>query len=134
MLRKNYDCIIIPIISVILGIISGIIVFNITLVEIMTAVWIAFGLACGITLLLVYLITKAKRSDEACLDNYAYCLPIGIVGTIVTAIVALVITIVSASVVRAIVFGLGTAFFFTMLFSFIALIICLMKQTCRCME
>lgn len=134
MFRKNCDCIIIPIISVILGIISGIIVYNITLAAIMTAVWIAFGLACAISLVLVYLTTNARRSDEACLNNYAYCLPIGIVGTIVTAIVALVITIVSASIARAIVFGLGAAFFFTMLFSFIALIICLMKQKCRCME
>lgn len=134
MFRKNCNCIIISAISAVLGIIAGVITYFVTIPGIITAVWIAFGLSAGILALLTYLTTKVDRNESRCLCDYVYCIPIGIAGTIVLSLVALAVGIVAGSIIRAIIIGLGVAFAFTMLFSFIGLIICLIKTNCRCME
>lgn len=130
MFRKNCNCIIISAISAVLGIIAGVITYFVAIPGIITAIWLAFGLSAGILVLVTYLLTRIERNQAKCLCEYTYCLPIGIIGTILTAILALAIGIVVGSISRAILVGLGLAFTLTTLFSFIGLIICLMKTRC----
>lgn len=133
MFRKDCNCILILAIAAVLGIIVGVVSFNVVIPGIIIAISITLALAALILVLLTALVVKVKEYD--CLCNYSKCLALGIVGTVITAVIALSATIVTASVAIAILLGLLTAFGLTTLLSFIGLILCIInKNCCSCMD
>ena len=133
MFRRNNNCILILAIAAILGIIVGVVAFNVTIPGIIIAIGVALAFTALILLLFSYVVTKVKGNENECLCNYARCLSLGIVGTIITGVIALSATIVTASVAIAILLGLLTAFALTTLLSFVGLILCIAEKDCfRC--
>ena len=133
MFRKDCNCILILAIAAILGIIVGVVAFNVTIPGIIIAISVTLAIAVLILILLTSLVVKSKEYD--CLCNYTKCLALGIIGTVITAIIALSATIVTASVAIAILLGLLTAFGLTTLLSFIGLLLCIINNNCcRCID
>lgn len=133
MFRKDCNCILILAISAVLGIIVGVVAFSVTIPGIIIAISVTLALAVLILALLTGLV--AKIEDYYCLCNYAKCLALGIIGTVITGVIALSATIVTASVGIAILLGLLTAFGLTTLLSFVGLILCIINQNCcRCKD
>ena len=135
MFRKDSNCILILAISAILGIIVGVVAYNVAIPGIIIAISITLVLAALVLVLLTALVTKIKEYN--CLCNYSKCLALGIIGTIITGVIALAVTIVTASVAIAILLGLLTAFGLTTLLSFVGLILCIINKnccSCNCMD
>ena len=133
MFRKDNNCILILAIVAVLGIIVGVVAYNVVIPGIIIAISIALALTALILLLLTGVVIKSKGNDNECLCSYIKCLGLGIVGTIITGVISLSVTIVTASVAIAILLGLLTAFALTTLLSFVGLILCIVLKDCyRC--
>ena len=130
MFRKNNNCILILAISAVLGIIVGVVAYNVTIPGITIALGITLAFTALILLLSTGIALKAKGNESDCLCNYSKCLALGIVGTIITGIIALSITIATASIAIAILLGLLTAFALTTLLSFVGLLLCIALKDC----
>ena len=135
MFRKNNNCILILAISAVLGIIVGVVAYNVTIPGITIALGVTLAFTALILLLSTGIALKAKGNESECLCNYSKCLALGIIGTVITGVIALSATIVTASVGVAILLGLLTAFGLTTLLSFVGLILCIINQNCcRCKD
>ena len=133
MFKKDNNCILILAIAAVLGIIVGVVAYNVAIPGIIIAISVALALTALILLLLTGIVIKVKGNESECLCNYAKCLSLGIVGTIITGVIALSVTIVTASVAIAILLGLLTAFALTTLLSFVGLVLCIALKDCyRC--
>lgn len=128
MFKRDCNCILILAIAAVLGIIVGVVAFNVAIPGIIIAISVTLALSALILILLTKLVVKVKDYD--CLCNYLRCLALGIVGTIITAIIALSVTIVTGSIAIAILLGLLTAFGLTTLLSFVGLILCIVEKDC----
>ena len=95
MFRKNNNCILILAISAVLGIIVGVVAYNVTIPGITIALGVTLAFTALILLLSTGIALKAKGNESDCLCNYSKCLALGIVGTIITGIIALSITMVT---------------------------------------
>ncbi len=118
-------CLISALISAILGIIVGFVSFSTALAGVVTALWIAFGIAIlSIIILLIYPLIMNRRSLK-CICDTGTCLAIGAIGTLITSIIGLTITIVTGSLFSAIIIGLATFFLALTIFSILQLLLCL---------
>ena len=134
MFRRNNNCTLILAIVAVLGIIVGVVAFNVAIPGIIIAIGVALAFTALILLLFTGIAIKVKGDEKECLCNYARCLSLGVVGTIITGVIALSVTIVTASIAIAILLGLLTAFALTTLLSFIGLVLCIAEKDCfRCM-
>ena len=95
MFRKNNNCILILAISAVLGIIVGVVAYNVTIPGITIALGVTLAFTALILLLSTGIALKAKGNESECLCNYSKCLALWIVGTIITGIIALSITMVT---------------------------------------
>ena len=130
MFRRNNNCVLILAIAAVLGIIVGVVAFNVVIPGIIIAIGVVLALTALILLLLSFIVLKVKGNENECLCSYIRCLGLGIVGTIITGIIALSITIATASVAIAILLGLLTAFALTTLLAFVGLIVCIAEKDC----
>ena len=128
MFKRDCNCILILAIAAVLGIIVGVVAFNVAIPGIIIAISVTLALTALILLLLTILVVKVKEYE--CLCDYSKCLALGIIGTVITAVIALSVTIITASVGIAILLGLLTAFGLTTLLSFIGLILCIINKNC----
>ncbi len=128
MFKRDCNCILILSIAAVLGIIVGVVAFNVAIPGIIIAISVTLALTALILLLLTILVVKVKEYE--CLCDYSKGLALGIIGTVITAVIALSVTIVTASVGIAILLGLLTAFGLTTLLSFIGLILCIINKNC----
>jgi hypothetical protein len=113
--------------SIIFGVIVGILFFigYVPLIE--TAVWIAFGIAAfALAILLISAIFSNREKVYKCLRANAGALLTGIIGTLITAIAALSIILTPGSVLIAILIGLGAIFLGVTLTALVCLILCLL--------
>ena len=113
--------------SIIFGVIVGILFFfgYVPLIE--TAVWIAFGIAAfALAILLISAIFSNRDKVYKCLRANAGALLTGIIGTLITAIAALSIILTPGSVLIAILIGLGAIFLGVTLTALVCLILCLL--------
>lgn len=128
MLKKDCNCILILAIAAVLGIIIGVVAFNVAIPGIIIAISVILALAALILILFTKLTVKVRNYD--CLCNYSKCIALGVVGAIITAVIALSVTIETGSIAIAILLGLLTAFGLTALLSFVGLILCIINENC----
>ncbi len=95
MFKRNNNCVLILAIAAVLGIIVGVVAFNVAIPGIIIAIGVALAFTALILLLLTGIVVKGKNNNNECLCNYTRCLSLGIVGTIITGVIALSITIVT---------------------------------------
>lgn len=127
-------CLVGVIISVVIGIAVGLLFAFGFIPNIVTSVWIAFGLSVFtlIVLITAMLVAACCESDalKKCLRKNVLCLLVGIIGTLVTALVALSITLITSSIIVAIIMGLGAFFASLMLIALISFILCVVGNLC----
>lgn len=100
-----------------------------------TAVWILLGLA---GLLLIFLVSglylAASSSDSSslrkCICKSALCLLAGTIGTIILAIIALSVELITTSVIVIVIIGLLAFFFALMVLGIISFIRCIVGKLC----
>ncbi|MBR2734888.1 MAG: hypothetical protein IKE05_01690 [Clostridia bacterium] len=142
-MKKNNDCC--PcrngcgVVGTILGIIIGIIIaifFSLGFTPlILTGVWIAFALGAAVLtyVIITGLINSSNdiRSDSgSCFCRYAKCLLFGSVGTVLSALAALSITLDIAVTAIVVLIGIGVFFFVFMISALISYIKCLIRKSC----
>lgn len=128
--------------ALVLGVLFGIIVailFAFGLIPGITlAVWIAFGIGVLLLLVLTGLIAIAAKDRanalDKCLCKNGVCLLISALGTIISTIAALSISLVPYSLLIIALVFIAAAFFGVLVLSFIALLICVIKKMCRCFD
>jgi len=132
MCRTNCGCPIIIAISIILGIVVGILFFNgiVALGTIALGVVLAFG---ALAMVVVALIAGLGRNEaNRCACRYGTCIVIGSVLSILLAIVALMVTILAGSIAAAILVGAIGAAFIVTLISMVLFLLCLVRSNCGC--
>lgn len=125
MINRMCGCLIAFITSVVLGIIIGALYFTAVISAITTALWISLGIA-GVALVLFTLILLfARREAETCIISNGPCLVTGIIGTIVSLLIAFTVTLATGTVVSAVIVGFVAFFVFLTILSLLQLLLCL---------
>ncbi len=125
-------------IGTVVGIIFGAIVgvlFALGLIPfITTAVWIVFGIAAAVLLYVMGIVLLSSCDSSCnlccCLKKYLNCLLVGAIGTIISALAALAITLVTTTLLIEILIAIGAFFFAFMLASLILFITCAADSGC----
>lgn len=131
---KKCQCLVGIILGAVLGSIVGYFAFTTLIPGIITAIWVAFGIAAFSILALILLsITGNKRIVNCVCDN-GDCLLLGALATIIISIILLSITLVVGVLGTAILVGLGTMSLVITIVSLADLTFCLVNSTCACRE
>lgn len=134
-MRKNdCGCILPLLVGAVLGIVVGYISYSTLIPGIVTALWIGFGIGIGTLILLLLLSIFANCKQERCICENGTCLAISTIGTIITTIIGLAITIVTGSVLVSALIGLATLFLTATLINLFQLLTCLINSICCCRE
>ena len=132
MKRDICGCLITLLIGIVFGIIVGYNAYITLIPGIVTAIWIAFGIGVGALVLLTLIAAKTCCKKEKCICRNGKCIAIAAVGTIITSIIGLSITITAESVLIAILIGLGTLFLTMTILGLLNLVLCLVDENCEC--
>lgn len=126
----NYNCrcqctLAALVISAIIGVLTAFFQITGTITVAPVFLWVAFGI--GVVYLGVLVVARIPDAEESCrcLCRILYALLIGILGTILLAIVLLAVGIVATSVLSAVLVGLLLFFFSLTLTSSAGLVLCL---------
>lgn len=112
--------------SVIIGVVAAFLQITGVITIAPVFLWVALGIAIVYLAVLILATALANRTDAcACLCNILFVLLIGILGTILFALVLLAVGIVAASVVSALLVGLLLFFFTLMITGSASLVSCL---------
>lgn len=121
-------------IAVLFGVAIGILFFFDLIPAAIVTTWIAFGVAIfALAVLIIGVLFAAASSSGAlirCLCSNAVCLLVGIIGTLITTIIALSIDLATGVVGIALLFGVGAFFFLLTVIALIALILCIVCRLC----
>ena len=134
MRKIDCGCIISLLIGAVLGIVVGYVSYSTLIPGIVTALWIGFGIGVGTLILLTILSLVANGKQERCVCAKGTCLAVSAVGTIITTIIGLAISIVTGSVLVSALIGLVTLFLTATLMNIFKLLICLINSNCGCRE
>lgn len=109
--------------------------FGILAGAIATVVWIAFGFAVlGLILLFVALLQGATDDSASplrfCLCRNTSCLLAGIIGTLLTTIIALFLNVVEVSIAGIVIIAIGSFFFALLIIGIIYFISCVVCRAC----
>ncbi len=122
-------------ISIVIGAIVGVLFAFGFIPFIVVSVWIAFGIAAVVLILLIaglYLASAHSCSPlSKCLCQNGICLMVGAIGTLITALAALSIVLTPGSILVAALIALGALFFALTILSLISFIVCLVKKLCN---
>ncbi len=132
--NRDYGCVLATVISIFLGVIIGVLFFFALIPTIIPAIWIAFGLSILTLIGLVTLSSADIERGNQCMCIYGKCLLAGIFGSLITSIIALVITLTVGAVFGAIVIAIWGFFFTLLLIALIMLVKCLIEANCRFRE
>lgn len=118
------------VLSIIFGVVIGLL-FSLGFIPfIVTAAWISFGLSVFILgFLLIYVLVAGITKCNAlikCLSNNTTCLLVGIIGTLISSIAALAIVLSTEFISVAVLVGIGAFFFALMLTGLIGFINCVL--------
>lgn len=130
--RKNCGCLITLFIGIILGIIVGYNAYLTLIPGIVAALWIAFGIGIGALVLLAIMAQIACGKKEKCICKNGNCIAIPAVGTIITSIIGLSITITAEAIGTAVLIGLVTLFLTMTILNILKLVLCLINENCEC--
>ncbi len=131
MIQRNFGCVIAILIGVVLGIIVGAISFLLTIPGIVLALWISLSIGLGSLVILSIAALFNQTQNDRCLYNNGTCLTVAALGTIVTSLIGLTITISPAVILVSILLGLVTLFLTVTLISWVRLILCLIYKPCH---
>ncbi len=122
----RYNCVCLSLITGILaGVILGVLyALGFVATEIVFWAYLAVGVA-GVLLSPVYAARSACEGIGRCFCNYKNLILAGAIGTIVAAVVGLIVAPIASTTVVAIVLGLTTFFAVVLLVSVICLVTCL---------
>lgn len=134
MCNRDCGCLLAGVISVFAGIIIGVLYYFGFIANIVTAVWVALGIAIFNLIFLILISVFGDQKALRCLCKYGECLLTGIIGTIITATAALAITLTTGSTLIAILIALVGFFAGFLILSLIYLIKCLIDINCGCRE
>lgn len=132
--RNNYGCFITLIIAIIFGIIVGYNAYITLIPGIVAALWIGFGIGIGALIVLTIISLVAYGKKEKCVYKIGKCIAVPAVGTVITTIIGLAITITAESIGIAILLGLATLFLTITIFNILRLVICLINENGKCRE
>ena len=127
-------CIVSLLVGAVLGIVVGYISYSTLIPGIVTALWIGFGIGIVTLLLLALLALFTNGRQERCVCKNGTCLAVSAIGTIITTIIGLAITIVTGSVLVSALIGLATLFLTATLINLFNLLLCLINANCGCRE
>lgn len=127
-------CLLATVISIFLGAIIGVLFYFGFISAFVVGTWVAFGIAVLALVGLVVIGNNRDKNNNICICAYGRCLLAGIIGTIVSAIVALAIELTTASVVSAIVAAVLGLFFSLLIITIVLFIKCLIETNCRFRE
>lgn len=134
MQKNGCGCIVSLLVGTVLGIIVGYISYSTLIPGIVTVLWIGFGIGIGTLILLTLLALLVNGKQERCICANGTCLALSAIGTIITTIIGLAITIVTGSVLVSALIGLATLFLTATLINILKLLICLINSKCGCRE
>ena len=134
MKKNDCGCIVSLLVGAVLGVIVGYISYATLIPGIVTALWIGFGIGIGALILLTLLALFVNGRQERCICANGTCLAISAIGTIITTIIGLAITIVTGSVLVSALIGLATLFLTATLINLFNLLLCLINADCGCRE
>lgn len=122
------------VLSIIFGVIIGVLFAFELIPGIATGIWIAFGFAGLAAVLWIAGVYAAAASASeplaTCLCGNSRCLAVGIIGTFVTTIIALTLDLVAPSLLGAALIALGAFFFSFTGVGLLALIACIVCEMC----
>lgn len=132
-MRRNNDGVLITIlIGIIFGIIVGYNAFLTLIPGIVSVLWAALAIGIVTLIILLLIAVLARERKERCINKNAIYIALSAVGTIITAIIGLAITITAESIGIAILIALGTLFLIVTILNLLRLIICLTSEACEC--
>lgn len=126
---RNNTCLATIAISLVIGILAGIVFFGALLPGIVTIIII--GLLLATVSIFAILLIKGRK-EELCLCEYGTCLVIGIFGTIVTGIIALSLVLLTGSILFAVLIGLFGVFLVLTLLNLALILLCVVRTNCSC--
>lgn len=131
---KKHPCATAFILSVIVGLVLSILYSFCCIAQTAIILWISFGLALTVlftvTFILAMLTDERGSPIRKCMCTYGTCIISGVIGTIVSTIAGLAITLLTTGIISVIIFFLVGAFLTLMLTSFFQFIFCVLKKTC----
>ncbi len=124
----RYNCLDLAIlVSVIVGVIAAILTFGAVIVVTPAFLWVLFGIAVAYLAIILYR-TLGKNTVCEYANSALNAVFVGILGTILTAVILLGISFAATSIVGAIVVGL-LLFFFSLT---ITATVCLIRRLLKC--
>ena len=121
-------------IAAVAGIIIGVITTILSITAVITVptafLWVFFGIAVGFLFVLLLSSVYIRSVLRRCVCRLVSLLLLGILGTVLTSLILLIITFAATSIVGAIILGL-LAFFFTIVIAGAA---CLVKCITECSD
>lgn len=131
---KGCGCIVSLLVGAVFGSIVGYISYSTLIPGIVATLWIGFSIGIGTLILLTLLALLVNGKQERCICANGTCLAGSAIGTIITTIIGLAITIVTGSVLVSILIGLATLFLVATLINIWKVLICLINSNCGCRE
>ena len=129
--NRDCGCLLAAVVSIFLGIIIGVLFFFGFIPTIIPGIWIAFGIAVLSFIGVTIIATMNDREVMRCLCQYGRCLLTGIVGTILTTIVALVIELTIGEILPTIIIAILGFFFILLIIAIVLFIRCLIELNCH---
>lgn len=130
MCMKQCGCVLSIILSAIIGIIVGVLFFLGNIANIITFVWIAFGIS-AVSLILLNVVGTSERNKSYCICKNGSCLLLGAVGSMILSLIALGLTLSIGVISIAILIGFLGLFTALTLVSLFTLTLCVVKSNCR---
>lgn len=129
MCNRNNACLVSVAISLVIGVIAALTFFFALLPGISTFIIMALVLAA---IAIFALLLANGRKEDWCLCKNGICLVIGIAGTIAFGIIASLVTLVTGSILFAVLIGLVGFFAALILSNLVVLLICVVESNCSC--
>ena len=123
-LQNRCNCVALSLIaSIAVGIIGAVLLFTAVITVLPVIYWVIAGIAVGFLALAFFISAFTPDCNKACLRQVLTTFIIGVLGTILTALILLGVGFAATSVIGAIVFG-AAVFFFSLL---ITSVVCAIK-------
>lgn len=132
--NRDYGCLLAVVISIFIGTIIGVLFYFGFIPSFFVGTWIAFGIAVLSLIGITTITVVENKSGERCICQYGGCLLAGIIGTIVTAIIALAVGLTVGTIFSAIITAIVGLFFSLLIIAIILFVRCLIEANCRFRE
>lgn len=131
---KKHPCTTALFLSVIVGVVLSILYSFCYIAQTAVLLWISFGLALTVLFTVTFILTtltdERGSAVRRCLCPYGRCILSGVIGTIVSTMAGLAITLLTTGIVSIIIFFLVGAFFTLMITTFFQFIFCVLRKIC----